>query len=86
MTCSGAEMPDSPLLAVYVLGAYGFGAFIMAGIVLRPFVFDRLARSCGMSRQVFTAAALAVWTLLWPIALCALLALLIAERRGGGDG
>lgn len=79
-------MPDGPLWAsAYITGAYIFGAIIVVGIARRPHALDELGRRAGLSPAAVRASALIVWTLLWPIALCALLAMALASRRSGGE-
>ncbi|GAA0374825.1 hypothetical protein GCM10009530_26690 [Microbispora corallina] len=79
-------MLGSPLLAVYVLGAYGWLVFAVAGMVLQPYVVDMLAREAGLPRTAFMALVLVSYSVLWPLTACAILAQALNDRRGGGDG
>ncbi|GAA3441041.1 hypothetical protein [Planomonospora venezuelensis] len=73
-------MPEHPLAAVYVLGAYGWLAVIAAALILRPYVADRLTPP-GMSRGVFIALLLVAYSVFWPVMVVVFLAQIINERR-----
>jgi hypothetical protein len=75
-------MPENPLLAVYVLGCYGWLLFVLAGIMLRPDAFEMLVRESGISRRAFMVAVVLAWSVFWPITICAMLADIVNDRRG----
>ncbi|GII88240.1 hypothetical protein Ssi03_62300 [Sphaerisporangium siamense] len=74
-------MPTNPLLAVYVLGAYGWAFFVALGLVMRPQMIATLARESRVPWMVFAAMMLVAYSIFWPITICGLLASIINDRR-----
>jgi hypothetical protein len=75
-------MPSNPLLAAYVLGAYGWAALLLFAVVVRPLAFGAALHSAeraGVSRAVALAVLVVLYTVAWPITVLIILA---TGRRG----
>ncbi|PZG49865.1 hypothetical protein C1I98_11155 [Spongiactinospora gelatinilytica] len=77
-------MPDHPIAAIYVLGAYGWLLFTTGLATLAPWAHEMQVREAerqGMPRLAFTLVVLITHSIFWPVAVMVTIATLWREGR-----
>lgn len=70
-------MPSNPLLAAYVLGAYGWASLLLFAVLFQPMAFGAKMQEIdrtGVSRVAALVMLAVLYTVLWPVTVVAILA------------